>query len=162
MKMKANSFRMALVSWAGAAFIRGLRATMRIRYQGRKVVEDYIEAKQPFVFAFWHSQILLINFAYPGPQKEISALIGTHRDGELIAQVIRRLGHGSVRGSTTRGGTLAMRDMIRTLRSGVSLGITPDGPQGPRQKVQPGVIEMARMSGVPIVPLAFAASKKND
>jgi len=71
-----------------------------------------------------------------------------------------RFGHESIRGSTTSGGAMALRAAVRALRGGKDVGFTPDGPRGPRHKVQMGVIQAARMSGAPIVPVAFSASRK--
>jgi lysophospholipid acyltransferase (LPLAT)-like uncharacterized protein len=95
----------------------------------------------------------------PRPGKT-GMLISQHRDGEFIARAIKFLGIDSVRGSTTRGGLSALRGMDRYYREGGNLAITPDGPQGPKHVVQMGVIELARLTGSPIFPLAYGASRK--
>jgi lysophospholipid acyltransferase (LPLAT)-like uncharacterized protein len=87
-------------------------------------------------------------------------MISQHRDGEFIARAVRQFGIESVRGSTTRGGLSALRGMIRVFRSGANLAITPDGPQGPKHVVQIGVIELARQTGAPILPVTYSASRK--
>jgi hypothetical protein len=89
-------------------------------------------------------------------------LISRHRDGELISSAMRSFGFSSVRGSTTRGGSAALKGLIERGRSGRDLAVTPDGPKGPRQVAQPGVILLARMTGLPIFPLTFGASKKKS
>jgi len=89
-------------------------------------------------------------------------LISQHQDGEIIARIISRFGHRAVRGSSTRGGALALRELIRLGRSGADLVVTPDGPKGPRQVAKLGVIQLAKATGLPIVPLAFSCSKKNS
>jgi lysophospholipid acyltransferase (LPLAT)-like uncharacterized protein len=88
-------------------------------------------------------------------------LISQHQDGEIIARIISRFGHRAVRGSSTRGGALALRELIRLGRSGADLVVTPDGPKGPRQVAKLGVVQLAKATGLPIVPLAFGCSKKN-
>jgi lysophospholipid acyltransferase (LPLAT)-like uncharacterized protein len=88
-------------------------------------------------------------------------LISRHQDGEIIARIISRFGHRAVRGSSTRGGALALRELIRLGRSGADLVVTPDGPKGPRQVAKIGVVQLAKATGLPIVPLAFSCSKKN-
>ena len=88
-------------------------------------------------------------------------LISQHQDGEIIARIVERFGHKAVRGSSTRGGVEALRELIRLGRSGVDLVVTPDGPKGPAQVAKMGVIQLAKASGLPIVPLAFGCSKKN-
>jgi hypothetical protein len=89
-------------------------------------------------------------------------LISQHQDGEIIARIISRFGHRAVRGSSTRGGAIALREMIRLGRSGADLVVTPDGPKGPRQIAKLGVVQLAKATGLPIVPLAFSCSKKNS
>jgi hypothetical protein len=89
-------------------------------------------------------------------------LISQHQDGEIIARIISRFGHRAVRGSSTRGGALALRELIRVGRSGADLVVTPDGPKGPRQVAKLGVVQLAKATGLPIVPLAFSCSKKNS
>ena len=81
-------------------------------------------------------------------------MVSRHRDGEILATLMKRYGLGTVRGSTSRGGTSALREMIRLAKSGVPLAITPDGPKGPRRVAQPGTIEIARRSGAIIIPMA--------
>jgi hypothetical protein len=89
-------------------------------------------------------------------------MISQHRDGEFIARAVKQFGVDSIRGSTTRGGLSALRGMIRFFRSGANLAITPDGPQGPKHVVQNGVIELARQTGAPIVPVTYGASRKKE
>ena len=133
---------------------------MRIRAEGRETMDAFIKEGKPFLFTFWHNNLLLARYAFPGPPEGISAVIGTHHDGELIAQVMHRFGHSTVRGSTTRGGAMALRETLRELRGGRVVAFTPDGPRGPRHEAQMGVVQAAKMSGAPIVPMAFGASKK--
>jgi lysophospholipid acyltransferase (LPLAT)-like uncharacterized protein len=110
------------------------------------------------IVAFWHGRQLMMPFAYRG--KKISILISRHRDGELIARTVGRFGFHAARGSTTRGGAAALMHLARSARAGDDLAVTPDGPRGPRQAVQLGVVELAKLTGRPIIPLAFGASKK--
>jgi hypothetical protein len=73
--------------------------------------------------------------------------------------VLQHWGLGVLRGSSSSGGDAAFRDLIRVIRAGRSVAITPDGPRGPRERLKPGVLQLARVTGVPIVPLAAAASR---
>ncbi len=130
---------------------------MRLRCAGREGLEAIRSQGRPYIHAFWHGHLFLMPYAYPG--KRIAILISEHRDGEYIARTMERFGHASVRGSTTSGGAAALRKAVRLAREGWDLGFTPDGPRGPRHKVQMGVIAAARLSGLPIVPVAFASSR---
>jgi len=80
------------------------------------------------------------------------------RDGEIEARFLQRFGVEVVRGSTTRGGSEALRALVHALRRGREAVITPDGPRGPAYVVQPGIIALARLTGAPIIPLTFSAA----
>ena len=144
----------------GAGVIRLLGRTMRIRTEGADRVDVLHRRGQPIILAFWHAQQLMIPLGYRGAGTHI--LISRHRDGEVIARIVARFGHRAVRGSSTRGGAGALRELIRLGRSGADLVVTPDGPKGPRLVAKLGVIQLARATGMPIVPLAFSCSKKNS
>lgn len=154
-----EAIRHAVIPPIGAGIIRMLAHSMRLIVQGQEQVDALHSRGQPVIIAFWHAQQLMMPLAYRG--REAHILISQHRDGELISQIVARFGLRSVRGSSTRGGVLAMRELIRLGRSGVDLVVTPDGPKGPRQVAKLGVIQLAKATGLPIIPLAFSCSKKN-
>ena len=143
----------------GAAVIRGLCRSMHIESQGHEPVDALYRDGRNIILAFWHAQQLMIPFGYRGPGAHV--LISQHQDGEIIARIIAKFGHQAVRGSSTRGGVSALRELIRLGRSGCDVVVTPDGPKGPAQVAKMGVIQLARASRLPIVPLAFGCSKKN-
>jgi len=143
----------------GAAVIRGLGRSMHIETKGQESVDTLYREGKRVIIAFWHARQLMMPLTYRGTQAYI--LISQHQDGEIIARIVERFGLKAVRGSSTRGGVEALRELIRLGRSGVDLVVTPDGPKGPAQVVKMGVIQLARASGLPIVPLAFGCSKKN-
>lgn len=152
--------KLNLLPPVGAGLIRLLGRTMTLTTQGEAQVDALHRGKQPIILAFWHAQQLMIPLGYRGAGTHI--LISQHQDGEIIARIIRRFGHRAVRGSSTRGGAGALRELIRLGRSGTDLVVTPDGPKGPKQVAKLGVIQLARATGLPIVPLAFSCSKKNS
>jgi len=140
-----------LAAW----ILRAIAATMRREDVGLEHPRGVLQRGERAIVAFWHGRLLMMPFVYPGEPTAI--LISQHRDGEVIAQVAERLGLSVVRGSVTRGAARAFREMLQVLRSGTHVVITPDGPRGPRQQVKPGVVELARLSGMPILPVAFGA-----
>ncbi|GJL66775.1 MAG: hypothetical protein NPIRA05_17460 [Nitrospirales bacterium] len=148
-----------IVPVLGAKLIQWLGHTLHIDKRGEEPVRELYRAGTSVIFAFWHGRQVMMPLAYRGKRAYI--LISQHRDGELIHRIISRLGFRSVRGSTTRGGGAALRQLIRHGRTGADLVVTPDGPRGPKWKVQEGVIHLARMTGLPIVPVTAAYSKKN-
>jgi len=132
-----------------------IAATMRREDVGLEHPRGVLRRGERAIVAFWHGRLLMMPFVYPGEPTAI--LISQHRDGEVIAQVAEQLGLSVVRGSATRGAVRAFREMLQALRGGSHVVITPDGPRGPRQQLKPGVVELARLSGMPILPVAFGA-----
>ncbi|MFZ5862129.1 MAG: lysophospholipid acyltransferase family protein [Nitrospirota bacterium] len=141
-----------------AGLIRAVGRTMRIDTVHEDAVARRWLAGEGIILAFWHGRQFLLPLSYHGPGLDI--LISRHRDGELISRTMESFGLSSVRGSTTRGGAVALRSLIRKGRAGRDLAVTPDGPKGPRRIAQPGVIALAKATGLPIFPLTFGASKK--
>jgi lysophospholipid acyltransferase (LPLAT)-like uncharacterized protein len=160
MKRVEQWVKLSVLPPIGAAVIRGLGRSMRMDSQGHEQVDELYRQGRHIILAFWHAQQLMVPIGYRGTRGNV--LISQHRDGEIIARVIARFGHGAVRGSSTRGGALALRELIRLGRSGADLVVTPDGPRGPRQVAKLGVVQLAKATGLPIVPLAFSCSKKNS
>ena len=155
-----NWLKLNILPPIGAALIRLLGGTLRIRTEGGEQVDALYRKGHHLIIAFWHGRQLMMPLTYRGTNAHI--LISRHRDGELIHRIVSRFGFRSVRGSTTRGGASALRDLIRLGRSGADLVITPDGPKGPRHVAQSGAVQLAQSTGLPIVPLTFSCSKKNS
>jgi lysophospholipid acyltransferase (LPLAT)-like uncharacterized protein len=139
----------------GSLLIRALHATLRVRH----VHPENLTNSPQYLIAFWHAHLLMmLHSRYSRP---ISVLISQSRDGEIIARVFDFYGVDSSRGSSTRGGIAALRDLIRVARSGSNIVFTPDGPKGPPRVAKEGMIVAAQATGLPIVPVAFAAKKKS-
>ncbi len=144
------------VGMAGAWLVRGLGSTLdfHFRHDDPTVMPERARATgRRYIYAFFHEIMLFPAYRWPWP--EMNVLISDHRDGEMIAQIIRRLGFSVVRGSSTRNGARALREMTRRIDSG-HLCFTPDGPRGPRRTVQPGMIYASSRLGLPIVPVGMA------
>lgn len=145
-----------LASLVVAVIVKMWMNTVRIREYTTVpgVRPGHPEHNRRFIYAFWHETILSMAARcthYPN----VAILISHHADGELIAQTIRWLGMKSVRGSTSKGGTAALMQMLEASHRG-HLAITPDGPRGPRREVQLGTIYMASRTGFPIVPIGIS------
>jgi lysophospholipid acyltransferase (LPLAT)-like uncharacterized protein len=144
-----------LAAW----YIWLVRATSSWRVVNGTAAEAAWNAGKPFILAFWHGRLLMMPYAWRRGVA-MHMLISTHRDGELIAGTIRHFHLGSVRGSSKRGGTEALRAMLKALKAGECVGITPDGPRGPRMRASEGVVGIAKLAGVPVLPAAFATSRR--
>lgn len=150
---------LALLAWVFARYTRLVYATSRWQTLGREEADVLIGAGRPFIAAFWHGRLMMAPQGWRA-EPAMHVIISRHRDGESIARAVRHLGVRAIRGSRTRGGAAVLRASLRLLREGCYLGITPDGPRGPRMRVQPGIIALARLSGVPIVPATYAVSRR--
>ncbi len=147
-----------LIGILGKALVNALFATIRVESQGQEKVRAILESRR-FIFAFWHSRILLISYLYQGWGGVI--LVSASKDGEYMARVLKRQGHYPVRGSTSKGGLRALAQQIRHLRMSPPRPavVVPDGPQGPRFRAQPGVVLLAQKTGYPIVPVTYSARR---
>lgn len=141
-----------------ACVVRLWMRTLRYRYRFLQTDVDPHQRglTQRYIYAFWHENMLLVAYHYGRP--DIYVLISQHADGQLIAEVCERLGLRTVRGSTTRGGAGAMRKMLR-LGGKAHLAVTPDGPRGPRRRMQQGLVYLAARTGLPIVPVGIGYDK---
>ncbi len=139
--------------------VRLLRATLTIREEGTEWVEPFWINRRPAIYAIWHGRMLMVPAIYEG-RRTPWIMTSRSRDGELISRFIQRFSFRTVRGSTTRGGTAALREQVRLLRRGEEVGVLPDGPRGPRHVVQPGVILLAKLGKAPIIPMSFSASPR--
>jgi hypothetical protein len=114
-----------------------------------------LEAGQPVVYAVYHgNMVALMNLQ---PRDKVTILVSNSRDGEMIAQAAEGMGFKTARGSTGRGGVRGLLEMIDAGRAGQSLAMLVDGPKGPRHVVKPGVIKLAQVTGLPIIPLGISS-----
>jgi lysophospholipid acyltransferase (LPLAT)-like uncharacterized protein len=137
-------------AWA----LRLYMGTLHYRYRplGPNVEPTRPGMAQQYIYALWHENMVLPFYHYARP--DISVLVSQHADGQLLAEVCRHLRVGVVRGSSTRGGIQAVRRLLRLGRTN-HLALTPDGPRGPRRRVQQGLVYLAARIGLPIVAMGI-------
>jgi lysophospholipid acyltransferase (LPLAT)-like uncharacterized protein len=158
-KFLRNSVVQTILCQLAVIYIRVVRVTGTWKIEGEAQANEYHESGRPFILAFWHGRLVMMNYAWHH-RSRVNMLISSHPDGQMVARMMSRFGVQSIVGSTTRGGRSAMRTIVRTLRSGGIVGITPDGPQGPRMQASNGIISIARMANAPILPLAFSTTRR--
>lgn len=142
-----------LIGLLGAWLLRIYLSTVRYAYrpQGLWLAPDAPELPGPFIYVVWHEYLLMPCLAYMSEGKTTKVLISQHADGEMIAEACRHLGVGTIRGSSTRGGVDALRQLMEASNT-FHLLVIPDGPRGPRRRLATGVVYLASRTGLPIIP----------
>jgi lysophospholipid acyltransferase (LPLAT)-like uncharacterized protein len=141
----------------GRGFLQMLARTWRIRVVNGGHLLDLRRGGRPFIFALWHGHLLPLLWHHRG--QGVLVLISEHRDGEMVARAAESLGYGLIRGSTTRGADRALISLVRELKSGHEVAITPDGPRGPAETFAPGALVAAQRSDSFILPVAASADR---
>jgi lysophospholipid acyltransferase (LPLAT)-like uncharacterized protein len=158
LKTARDKIALAVLPRIVGAYLHLVVRTSKVTVHGSTYPDGLIRQHSGFIYAFWHNRQIILPVIRKN--EPIHCLISSSRDGEYIARVASLFGKNAIRGSTTRGGFEAMKQLMRVLESGGTAAITPDGPLGPALEVKPGVIQLSRALGTPIVPIAFDASKK--
>jgi lysophospholipid acyltransferase (LPLAT)-like uncharacterized protein len=140
--------------WAG--LVRVLAATWRYRVQGWEHVTAARASGRPVVYILWHSRILPLLYHRRG--EGVALLISRHRDGSYVAKVSERWGYRVVRGSSKRGGEVGLLGLVRYLRHGAAVAVTPDGPRGPAERMKPGALAAAQHASALVIAAGARAS----
>ncbi|WP_142847896.1 lysophospholipid acyltransferase family protein [Telmatospirillum sp. J64-1] len=148
----------AALCWLGSLYIRLVMKTGRWEVVNGHIPAAYWDAGKPFILAFWHGRILMMPYSWRRGVP-INMLISQHRDGQLIARTVSHFDIDTIAGSSSKGGSGALRAMLKALKAGQCVGITPDGPRGPRMRASAGIVNIAKMAGVPIIPATFSAKR---
>jgi lysophospholipid acyltransferase (LPLAT)-like uncharacterized protein len=148
-----------VLCWIAAQYIRLAHLSAAWSVVNGETPRRFWDQDRPFILCFWHGRLLMMPYCWDY-RRDIHLLISQHRDGQLLARTVGHFGLKTVTGSSTRGGSAALRGLLRVLKSGDSVGITPDGPRGPRMRASDGIVNMARLAGVPIIPAAYAVRRR--
>ena len=155
-----------IIAFLASAYLKLVYSTSRIELIGRNKIEIFLNKKESFIYSFWHDQLLFCPLTWQSTEI-IKVLISKHRDGDIITKVIDKFGFKAIRGSThkptktkNKGSLVSARQVIKSLQNGVSIGIAPDGPKGPRHEVSDGIIQISKLSHKSILPVAIGFQKK--
>ena len=145
---------MKLLPYVAYLFLRTLRLTLWIRHARVRHVEE----NRHHILAFWHE---CIAFALHSRWSDPTAALNSRsRDGDIASRVVELYGVQAIRGSSSRGGGSALRELIRRAQQGVNVGLTPDGPRGPRRVAKSGIVRIAQATRLPIIAFYFTARRK--
>ena len=160
MPRRSSKFQLLMIAVTGfiaSCILRLLLSTVRVRSEGLEKADAYHDKGERVIYALWHGRMLLP--VYTHRNKNIAIMVSKNIDGEYITQVIRHMGFRAVRGSTSRGAVAAMNEMLKLSGENVDLAITPDGPRGPKYKVQGGAIFLAQKTGRVILPAGISSER---
>ncbi len=152
---RLRTLLLSFVAGVTPLVIRLLARTWSFRIVNRRVFEEYVRGRKPVVAALWHQMVIPSVALF----RDRGAVVMVSRswDGELIARTAHRLGFRTVRGSSSRGGSEALQEMIGFIRKGSQAALTVDGPKGPAHEPKIGCVLAARGTGAPILPIACRA-----
>jgi len=139
-------------------YIRFVYLTCQKQIIGIDNLNNPIKAQEPIIIAFWHGRMALLPPAWQWPKNPFSMLLSAHRDGKLIGALLHKFKLKTIEGSSTRGGTEAAIEIFHSLKKGSIIGVTPDGPRGPKQEVSKGILRLAHQSGAKIIPVSYGVS----
>lgn len=149
--------KFVLATKLGWLFILAMGKLVRVRAVGLHRWRQALASGKGVLVMIWHGRVLLPIYLHR--KQGIIPMISLHEDGEMIARTVQRLGYGTIRGSSTRGGREAFHEMLAALKKGAVCAIMPDGPRGPRHYLKPGAIHLAHRSGALLVPVTFSCDR---
>lgn len=162
-KFVHSSYGQSFFSFIGACYLRFVYASLSWRFVGKEILDSYLAQERPFIVCFWHGRMALMPFAWPFRRRKsrpFRMLLSHHRDGVFIQRILKRFGIGAIYGSTNKGGEKALRELLRALHNKEVVGITPDGPQGPYGTVSKGIVTVARLAKVDVLPLSYSCKRR--
>lgn len=154
-RWRRSKLSLGLASWLIAAYAKLIWVTGRWTIEGREHLLRLNDEGRPTFAAFWHGRILVMPFAWHQRSK-FHMLISSHADGRIIAGAVSYFGIEWIAGSSSEGGGAALRAMLRHLKAGAGVGITPDGPDGPAMIAKPGIVVAARLAKAAVLPVSYA------
>ena len=159
MNILKRLLNLQIFPYIGILIVKIISSTYRIRIINPEIERDILKRGHIPIYASWHQRFFpgIILFA---TRKPISIMISQSRDGELISRIVNVLGWYPVRGSSSKGGRQALREIQKLVHEGYKVAHIVDGPRGPLGIVKPGLLLIAQASGMPIVPVITSAEKK--
>jgi len=160
--MKLKEFRRSVLRLVGYyvldKLVNILCWSLKIELKNKESIEKLKKENKNFIVAFWHGTMLLPWYLHRNEQ--VAALISKSKDGDLLAKLLRTWNYQVIRGSSSKGGDVALNIMIDYARNKNSIAITPDGPRGPEKKLKAGVVITAKKSGLPVVLMGVGYKNK--
>jgi lysophospholipid acyltransferase (LPLAT)-like uncharacterized protein len=157
-RLRSRPWFVRFVAWCIWQFVRIVYRTNIWTVEGQNIPDAYHQKGKPFIVAFWHSRLMMACYAW-AYKTPFYMIISDHADGKIISFTVGHYGIKTISGSKSRRGAKALRESVAALRRGEVIGITPDGPRGPREEVSEGICQLARLGKCDIIPLGCATSR---
>ena len=156
-KLLKNFFVQNILGFFTFLYIRAVNLTSSIQFENESIPKQFWNNDKPFILAFWHSQLMMIGFAWKKKQN-VNILASSHSDGRFGAIVGKYFNLNNIQ-TSEKNKSASLRSIFKLLNDNNYIGITPDGPRGPKEIVSEGIIKIAKSSKVPIIPIGFWSSK---
>ena len=156
-KLLKNFFVQNILGFFTFLYIRAVNFTSSIQFENESIPKQFWNNDKPFILAFWHSQLMMIGFSWKKKQN-VNILASSHSDGRFGAIVGKYFNLNNIQ-TSEKNKSISLRSIFKLLNDNNYIGITPDGPRGPKEIVSEGIIKIAKSSKVPIIPIGFWSSK---
>ena len=156
--MTRKNWRFTVLPYLVKTAIVLITMTCRVRWYGREEYQRSVDEGGAFILSMWHNCSTIAGWALRGG--DVTVIVSDSRDGEYVARMAKLFGIKSIRGSSSSGSPRVIRESINLLKNGHSIAITPDGPRGPRYKVQNGLLWFCASQKAPIIPLHIESTRQ--
>ena len=156
-KLLKKKFVQNILGFFTFLYIRAVNLTSSIQFENESIPKQFWNNDKPFILAFWHSQLMMIGFSWKKKQN-VNILASSHSDGRFGAIVGKYFNLNNIQ-TQEKDKSISLRSIFKLLNNNNYIGITPDGPRGPKEIVSEGIIKIAKTSKVPIIPIGFWSSK---
>jgi len=158
-RLSKSTLGQSVIAFTASLYIRFVYATTHWTMIGEHHPAPYWQDDRPMIVCFWHGRLLMVCKAWKGPHA-FHMLISGHSDGQVIAKTVGHFGIRWLKGSASKNPKASFKQLMKTLKQGQTVGITPDGPRGPRYRVSPGIVRLAKLTGCDVLPLTFSTSRR--
>ena len=150
-----------LLSWIISVYLKICYHTSSWYVKDYNYLDKLLKKNDSFIVCFWHGRLLMTPYCW-NHKKKFFMLISGHPDGRIISRAISHFGINTIVGSSSRNKMSSYKNIIQEIKKKNIIGITPDGPRGPEKKIKDGIVSLAKLSNIPIIPLSFGAKYKRN
>ena len=154
-----HQYFQVFLGWVISFYIKICFQTSIWLTKNSEIVEKLLKKNKSFVVCFWHNRLLMAVFCWKWPH-EFKMLISGHSDGKIISNAISNFGIQTISGSARKNNVSSLKEILKQINDNSIIGITPDGPKGPKEEVKIGLISLLKKTNVPVLPLSYSAKFK--